>query len=662
MEFIKNNKYKIGFIMLLITAFFLNFWGAWNEGWSNGYYSAGVKSMTTSWHNFFFNSFDPGGFITIDKPALGLWFQCISVLIFGFKGWALILPQALASVVSVGLLYKMVKKPFGEGTGLLAGLFLATTPIFTAVSRTNNLDGTLVMFMMLGAYFIIKALDENKLKYLLLSVTMIGLGFNVKMVQAFMILPAIYLVYFIFAKLDMKKRIINLSIATGLLIVVSLSWVVVVDLTPKDQRPYMGSSPSNSAINLAIGYNGVMRAMPGGGMPTGMSEAGSGSNGAPSGMPGMPMLSTGDAGITRLIGKELGTQIGFVIPLALVGLIGAVIGTRKKSLTATEEKRRAVLFWGSLFGVMFLYFSFGGIAHGYYTATAAPSIAAMAAIGISEMYLLFKGTDNTKWLLPASIAITGIIEFTMVNRHADWNSYLPWFVLIISVSGAGALALSKATTIFKEGFVIKTVLPIAVAALIVSPMVWSLTPIMYGSNSMIPSAGPELGKGEKMDIMYENPKLEKFLLNNYNNEKYLVAVPTATSASMLIINTGKPVMAVGGFAGMDKALTLDSLEKMVKNKEIRYFMVSEMDMLALMGGGSGEMEAPAMPKGIMGSLMGGGIADMMNGNKEITDWVKAHGKEVPETQWRDKNQSLDAGNIMDMMKNGMKLYDLKAAK
>jgi 4-amino-4-deoxy-L-arabinose transferase-like glycosyltransferase len=133
-----------------------------------------------NWHNFFFVAFDPGGFITIDKPPVGFWLQAVSAKIFGFEGWSLILPQALAGVASVYLIYVVVKRYHGEGTGLSAALVLALTPIFVAASRNNTIDGLLVLVLLFSVLTFLPAAEELSLKKLLLAFFLIGVGFHIK--------------------------------------------------------------------------------------------------------------------------------------------------------------------------------------------------------------------------------------------------------------------------------------------------------------------------------------------------------------------------------------------------------------------------------------------------------------------------------------------------
>jgi len=189
--------HRIALAGILLLALFYSFFRLEQEGYGNLYYAAAVKSMLTSWHNFFFVSFDPGGFVTVDKPPLGLWVQAVSAALFGFNGLSLLLPQALAGVVSVALLYHLVRRTFGPTAGLLAALVLALTPISVAANRNNTMDSQLVLVLLLAAWAVLRATETGRLRWLLACAVLVGLGFNIKMLQAYLVLPAFYLLYLI---------------------------------------------------------------------------------------------------------------------------------------------------------------------------------------------------------------------------------------------------------------------------------------------------------------------------------------------------------------------------------------------------------------------------------------------------------------------------------
>jgi 4-amino-4-deoxy-L-arabinose transferase-like glycosyltransferase len=237
-------------------------------GLANHYYSAAVASMLQSWHNFFFVAAEPGGSVSVDKPPLGLWFQAISAYFLGVNGFAMLLPQIIAGVLSVLLVYYLVRRSFGTVAGLLAALALAITPVVVATDRNNTIDSTLILTLLLAAWAFIKATEQGRLRYLLLGTTLVGLGFNIKMLAAFLPLPAFYALYLLGSAERLGRKLLNLVLASLLLLVVSLSWAVAVDLTPANERPYVGSSGDNSVLSLAIGYNGVQRLLGmGGGRP-----------------------------------------------------------------------------------------------------------------------------------------------------------------------------------------------------------------------------------------------------------------------------------------------------------------------------------------------------------------------------------------------------------
>src|SRR6266700_178696 len=251
--------HPFAFVGVMLVSLFMNFYQLGQNGFGNLYYAAGIRSMLDNWHNFFFVSFDPGGFVTIDKPPLGFWLQALSSKIFGFTAFSVYLPQALSGVLSVALLYHLVRRRFGVVAGLLASLALAISPISVVTNRNDTIDSTLTLVMLLGAWAVLRAAETGKLRWLLLCAVTIGIGFNIKMMEAYLVIPAFGLLYLLAAPKSIWRKLGNLALATILLLGISLSWALAVDLTPSSQRPYVGSTQNNSEISLAIGYNGVQR-------------------------------------------------------------------------------------------------------------------------------------------------------------------------------------------------------------------------------------------------------------------------------------------------------------------------------------------------------------------------------------------------------------------
>ncbi|MBI5879353.1 MAG: glycosyltransferase family 39 protein [Chloroflexi bacterium] len=277
----------LGAIVLLAAA--LRLFNLAGLGYANHYYTAAVVSMLQSWSNFFFAVAEPGGAVTVDKPPVGLWLQAASAYLFGVNGFAVLLPQIAAGILSVVVVYHLVRRSFGTAAGLLAALALAITPVSVATDRNNTIDSTLILTLLLATWAFIKATESTRIRWLLAGVAMVGVGFNIKMLEAYLPLPAFYAMYFLGAPERLWRKTAKLAAATVVLLIVSLSWAVAVDLIPANDRPYVGSSSDNSELSLILGYNGVQRLLGMGGRGGALSGLFGGNNtrgGLPQGQPG----------------------------------------------------------------------------------------------------------------------------------------------------------------------------------------------------------------------------------------------------------------------------------------------------------------------------------------------------------------------------------------
>ena len=297
-----RHRFALGGILLISIV--MNFYELGKNGFGS-YYPAAVLSMMDNWHNFFFVAYDPGGFVSIDKPPVGFWLEVASAKVFGFNSVSILLPQALAGVLSVWLLYYLVRRHFGVVAGLLAALALALNPISILTNRNVTIDSTLTLVLLLGAWTVLKAAETGRLRWLLLTAFIVGIGFNIKTLEAYLVVPAYGLLYLLAAPHSLRKRIGHLALAGVLLLAISLSWVVAVDLTPASQRPYVGSTQDNSELSLALGYNGIQRLLGSFGGFGGGSSANRFPNGAPSS--GTPP-NFGNGGPVGLRGNGSGQQ------------------------------------------------------------------------------------------------------------------------------------------------------------------------------------------------------------------------------------------------------------------------------------------------------------------------------------------------------------------
>src|SRR5437588_5049583 len=237
--------HRLALAGIMFISIFMNFFQLGQNGFGNLYYAAGVRSMLDNWHTFFFVSYDPGGFVTIDKPPLGFWLQVASAKILGLTPFSVFLPQAIAGVLSVLLLYYLVRRHFGVVAGLLAALALAVSPISVVTKRNITIDSTLALVLLVGAWAVMRAAETGRLRWFLLSAAIVGIGFNIKMLEAYLVVPAYILLYLLAAPRSLWTRIGHLILALLVLLTVSFSWALAVDLTPASQRPYVGSTQDN---------------------------------------------------------------------------------------------------------------------------------------------------------------------------------------------------------------------------------------------------------------------------------------------------------------------------------------------------------------------------------------------------------------------------------
>src|SRR5437899_94965 len=205
---------------ILLLAAVLRVWRLEDNGFGTTYYAAGVRSLLQGGALFFYNAFDPAGFVSLDKPPLAFWIQAAFAWVLGFSGWTIHLPQALAGVGSVAILYWLVRKPFGAAAGLIAALLLAITPVMVAIDRSNNTDSWLVFFLLLAAW---AALRGRGLA-LVIAMALLGVAFNVKMLAPLICGPALLAGWLFAGMLDWRRRLAWMAAAGVTLAAVSLAW------------------------------------------------------------------------------------------------------------------------------------------------------------------------------------------------------------------------------------------------------------------------------------------------------------------------------------------------------------------------------------------------------------------------------------------------------
>jgi 4-amino-4-deoxy-L-arabinose transferase-like glycosyltransferase len=478
---------------LLAATLGLYVWGLSANRWGNDFYAAAAQAGSTSWKAFLFGSSDAGNVITVDKPPASLWPMALSVRLFGLNSWAILVPQALMGVATVGVVYATVRRAFTPGAGLTAGVVVALTPVAALMFRYDNPDALLTLLMAIAASATLRAIEDGRWRWYALTGALVGFGFLTKQLQVLLVVPGFALAGLIAAPGGWWRRVRGLLLAGASMVAAAGWWVAIVELTPKENRPYVGGSPTNSFLELTFGYNGLGRlnGNEAGGLG-GPGGAGAGPLGTPpGGGGGLGAMFGGATGPGRLFAGAIGGQISWLVPAALVAIaVGLWIRLRAPR---TDIQRASVIVWGSWLLVTGAVFSaMQGIFHEYYTVALAPAVGALVGIGAS---LLWERRHH--WAAPATaavaVALTTWWARELLGRAPDWS---PWLTPLVTVAGALAaaalVALAVAAAAHKQpsGLVFAGVAAVVALAALAGPAAWTIQTIATPESGPIVTAGP----------------------------------------------------------------------------------------------------------------------------------------------------------------------------
>lgn len=590
---------------LLAATAVLYLWGLGGNGWANQFYSAAAQAGSQSWKAALFGSSDAANAITVDKTPGALWVMDLSVRLFGLNSWSLLVPQALEGVAAVAVLYASVRRISGHWAGVVAGLVLALTPVATLMFRFNNPDALLVLLLTVAAYCVLRAIEKDASAWWLpLAGTAIGFGFLAKMMQVLLVVPVFGIVYLLAAQQMWRTRLMR-SIFGSLAMIASAGWyLLLVALWPADSRPYIGGSQHNSVLELAIGYNGLGRI-------TGNETGGLGN-------------MDFDAGWNRLFADQMGGQIAWLLPAALIAAFSGLWLTRKT--TRTDPVRASLLLWTGwliLTGVVFSYSA--GIVHSYYTVALAPAIAACFSIGASELWRR-RNDIRARLVLATMVVVTAALAWMLLRRTPEW---LPWLApSVIVLAACAAVGLLIADKLSRPAAI--AALAVALGSGLAAPAAYSVVTVSSAHVGFLPSAGPpgagmpkfpsphepvpdqfsptvkgpggqfpDRGPGGLFGPTTPGSDLVAALQNNAGTYRWAAATIGSNNAAGYQLATRDPVMALGGYNGTDPAPSLEEFETYVSHHEIHYYIDS--------------------------GAMGGWASGPQTGSRasaEIADWVK----------------------------------------
>jgi 4-amino-4-deoxy-L-arabinose transferase-like glycosyltransferase len=419
--------------------------------------------MSTSWHDFFFGAFDPAGTVSVDKLPGALWPQALSLRVFGFHMWAIVLPQVIEGVLTILVLYRAVRRLAGPVAGIVAAAVMATSPVTVALNRGNVADSLLILLLVLAADATTAAVVSGRLRSLLLAGVWVGLAFQAKMTVAWLVLPALAATYLLAAPPRLRMRLGHVALAGAMTAVVSVSWMTVVSLVPSHDRPYVDGTQNDSVFSQTFDYNGIARLRRG-------SDVFAGA-GHPAAF--LVRLSQTSAGAIhsiqpswhRLLSGPFGRDDGWLLPAALIGAIGVLLTRRGRS--RRDELRAAVVLWGLWLLVLGAFFSAGGYPNSYYVAALSPAIGALCGTGVAVawrgredfvaqaclagalvtsvgygIYLLGGGSRVPGWLIPMALCAVIVGALTLGAARRAGGSRAP---------AGGAVALVIVCTLLLPG-------------------------------------------------------------------------------------------------------------------------------------------------------------------------------------------------------------------
>ncbi|WP_254679041.1 glycosyltransferase family 39 protein [Arthrobacter sp. 24S4-2] len=502
---------------------------------------------------------------------------------FGLSSWSLLLPQSVMGVLSVYLLYRMVQKRLDATTGLLAGTFLAVIPVSTVIFRYNNPDALLTLLMIGILYCTLESVDNARVRWLLLAGALTGAAFLTKQLQVLVVLPGIAVAYGVFARVSVAKRLLHLLTALATAAIAAGWWLAVVQMTSPADRPFIGGSRNNSAVELTLGYNGLDRL-------TGEDATRTMSPGINAGL-----TEKLDAGFQRFLQPQFSGQFGWFLPLAVAGLcIGAWLLWRRQG----EPAQRALLLicsvWFSCSATVLAFMS--GILHPYYVLTAVPPLCCLAAVALMR---LLRGLDSGRIRLFAAgiFAATMVVAFiTAVRSTADFPGFPVAVLVIWSLAIAGIL-------LRPPGEVVTRVVRIfAILALLLGPVLWSLNTVLSSHIGAGVVAGPSIFNMRTDDrdraspetpqsylsVMFgdsPNSKLLQRLQEAPPERTWTAAVVGSETAANYQLESGRAVLPLGGFDGTDPFPTLEQFQGLLDEGRVQSVVIENLPPLTLEGRG-----------------------------------------------------------------------------
>ena len=532
---------------LTIVAGFLYAWRAYGN--LEVYYAAAVRSMSMSWHDFVFAAFDPAGTITVDKLPGAFWVQALSVRVFGLHAWAIVVPQVVEGMASVLVLYRVVRRLSGAVAGITAAAVLVLSPATVLLNRGNIPDTLMILLLLLAADATVSAILSGRLRSLIVAGILVGLAFQAKMIEAWLVLPALALAYLAGARDCLNRKLARLGAAGLVVAAVSLAWMVFVSLWPANHRPYVDGSSDNSIFHQVFVYNGFGR----------IDQASP--NQLLTKAIGLTLGST-RPGWDRLLSGVDGHDTAWLIPAALVALVACLVKSRR----GDQLMRAATAMWGTWLVVLLIVFSVSTTINPYYLAALSPAIAALLGMGVALAWEQ-RSEPVARRVVAATVAVTCAYGIWLLpSQGVGVVSWLPILVGVIGVAAVAALLTPVPLLTRAVAGAGTLALALATVAVLAVPAAASISVVVKRFG---PFDTPFEGAGESAiarnlgGVARQTEALLPAIEAAARNQPDLMATQTSAVAAPFIYDSGREVVPIGGFTGTIPEPTGAELKSMI---------------------------------------------------------------------------------------------------
>lgn len=577
---------------LLTATAVLYSWNLATSGYSD-YYSTAAKSMSVSWKAFFFGAFDPQSSITLDKLSGFLIPQALSARIFGFSSWSLALPQVLEGLVTIAAAYYVFARWGGRLGAVIGAVVLASAPLMVSMFSHGMEDAMLTMFTTLALAAWQRAIDSGRPGWLLVSGAMVGLGFQAKMAQAWLVLPALCIAYLWVSRRPLLKKLRDLAWCAIVATVVSFSWMTAMALVPPAQRPYFDGTTNNNIFSMVLGYNGIDRFF---------------RNAVPGALPGDPLFHpVGNAAIVGsvpgLIGHtplkffvpQYATQIGWMFPLAAAGAILGIVWLRTRRRTgSTEGLRTGIIVCSALLVTVGAVLSVMSLPHTAYLAALMVPIAGLAGIGAVLLIRTLRERSILRFALPAALAIQTAWCLVLLASFPEFAAALSLPVAVLGFVGAAILTVTALRPVLRRRL-LTAASAVGVTGALLTPAIWTLSTLnpAYAGTADDAYGGPQVAVVAARKLVRHAPygigldsdrgvqpteSIEAsafaFAVQRSGTNRWALATDSWRSAAPLILRGQTRVLPLGGYTSRVPSPTPSAMHALVDSGRLRFVLLT----------------------------------------------------------------------------------------